>query len=171
MLFYKVCLQENKETLPMYEQLGRTDFLIGNCPNSYAIPYSPEYFAKWLNKSQIFSIFIHDSIKQALLNNNKFYQIFSISESLKLNIIDCQFKNVELTDVLEGEDLDVEILNYVLKNRNYRLLKATFRSENNLIISIKRNGVIEIDERVLEKDTELIKNLVDILNLGCGVVL
>lgn len=171
LLFYKVLLQENKESVPIYKKLGRSDFLIGNDPNSYAIPYSPEYFSKWMNENYIFGIFIRDSIKQALLNNNKFFHIISVSKFLGINMIDCQFENIDLETALEGEELEVEIINYILKTKNYKLLKVTFRSKHNFIVSIKRNGVIEIDERSLEKDEEIIRNLLDTVNLGRGVMI
>lgn len=170
LLFYKVFLQENRESLPIYEKLGRSDFLVGNNPNSYAIPYSPEHFSRWMNENSIFTIFIHDSIKQALLNNNKFSYILSVSKYLGISMVDCHFENIDLETVLEGEELEIEVINYVLKTKNYKLLKVTFRSEHNFIVNIKRNGVIEIDEKSLEKDEEIIRNLLDTLNLGYGVM-
>ena len=86
-------------------------------------------------------------------------------------MIDCQFENIDLETALEGEELEVEIINYILKTKNYKLLKVTFRSKHNFIVSIKRNGVIEIDERSLEKDEEIIRNLLDTVNLGRGVMI
>lgn len=171
MLFYKVLLQEERKTLPLYKKLGRNDFLIGNYQNSYAIPYSPEKFSKWLNENRIYTIFVHDSIKQALINNNKFSYLISISESLNISMIDCQFENIDLSIVLEGEELETDVIEYILKHKSFRLLKVTFRSENNFIISVKRNGVIEIDEDALLKDKKVISNLLDVLNLGYGAIL
>lgn len=169
--FYKVFLQENRDSIPIYERLNRTDFLIGNFPNSYAIPYSPNHFSRWMSESKVFTIFIHSSIKQALLNNNKFAHILEMSEPLGIRVVDCQFENIELDDVLDGEELDTEVIHYLLKTKGYKLLKVTFRSEHNFIFNIKRNGVIGIDENFFEKDQKTIRNLLDVLNLGYGVML
>ncbi|OTN78263.1 hypothetical protein [Enterococcus faecium] len=169
MLFFKIFLQENKEALPLYKKIHRSDFLVGNYPNSYAIPYSPEKFSKWIDENTIYSLFIHYSIKQALINNRKFMHILNLSENLNMCLSDCQFYNIDLDLVLEGEPLGNEVIIHSLKNKHYRLLKISFRLDNRYLISIKRNGVIEIDEQILITNNQSIRKLIDIINLGHGV--
>lgn len=164
-------MQENRNSVPLYKKLDRNDFLIGNYQNSYAIPYSPEKFSKWMNNNNIFSLFIHDSIKQALINNRKFIHILSLSDNLNIRLVDCEFDNIELDTVLEGEELESDIILHTLENKSYRLLKISFRSRSNFLISIKRNGVLEIDERALEFDRKVLQDLLDTLNLGYGVIM
>ncbi|MDT0050112.1 hypothetical protein QJV38_11915 [Listeria cossartiae subsp. cayugensis] len=171
MLFYKVVLQQNLNSKPLYEKLNRKDFLIGKKNNSFAIPYSPEEFNRWLNQNNIFVFFMRDSIIQALLTNSKFSIIISVSESLKLKLIDCQFENLELDEILEGEDFSVEVIENILCNADYKLNKVTFRSENNQIIAIKRNGVLELDNLILENEFRVVQAVLDLLNFGPEVVI
>lgn len=166
MLFYKIVLQQNLNSRPLYEKLNRKDFLIGNKCNSFAIPYSPEEFNQWLNKNNIFTLFMRDSITQALLTNTKFALIISASEQLKLQLVDCQFENIVLDDVLEEEELSVEVIEHVLREENYKLRKVIFRSEKNQCIAIKRNGVLELDEKVLDNELGVVRNVLDLLNFG-----
>lgn len=171
MLFYKVVLQKKINSIPLYKKIEREDFLVGNINSSFAIPYSPEIFNSWLNQSKIFALFVNDIITQALLTNSKFSFLLLFCNELKFKLVDCKFDNIELDDVLEGEELNEENLQYIIDSTELRLMKLTFRTKNNFIVAIKRNGVLEIDEEVLHEDILEVRYLLDFLNFGPGVKL
>lgn len=170
MLFYKVFSQKNNRTLPLYSKLKRDDFIVGNCNMSFGIPYSPHLFNKWINDDNIYKKFRDDFIVQVLLSNEKFVEVASVSEKIGLRMADISIENIDLDDVWRDDELNIEVLEYILEGTSYKLQKISFCSIENEFISIKRNGVLEIEEKVLIKHPQMIRDLLDALNYGPEVI-
>lgn len=170
LLFYKVFSQKNHCTLPLYRKLKRDDFIIGNCNMSFGIPYSPHVFNKWINDDNIYEKFKDDFIVQVLLSNEKFVKVASISEKIGLRMADISIENIDLDDVWRDDELNTEVLKHILEGKSYKLQKISFFSIENEFISIKRNGVLEIEDKVLKKHPQIIRDLLDALNYGPEVI-
>ncbi|WP_096271663.1 hypothetical protein [Paucisalibacillus globulus] len=103
MKYLKILYQSNDKTPPFYKQVFLKNYIVGENGYSYAIQYSPQSYNSWLSDEKIFRVFVDSTVKQLIINNYKFLHLIYIQDKLNLTLVDCDFKNIDTDDLLEGK--------------------------------------------------------------------
>lgn len=170
MKFFKILYQMNTKKLPLHKQLYLKDFIIGHSNYSFAIKYSPQSYNQWLSKDDIFRVFIDSTIKQLDISNYKYSEVLKGLENLQLRLVDCEFKNIEIGELLEGEEFALDFIIDILQSEEYELKKVIFRTNLQRMVSLRSNGVLEIDDNMTEAEIQDIKTIIDLLSFGSRVI-
>lgn len=166
MIFLKILFQPNVKKKPLYEQIFLKNYIVGESGYSFAIPYSPQSFNTWLMDDQIFRIFIDSTVKQLMLSNHKFLKLINMQGRFNLTLVDCKIKDTDIHDLLEGEDLNSEIIEEVIQENEYSIMQLHFRTQNHYMVTLKSNGVLGIDTELSKEEIMNIKELIDFISFG-----
>ncbi|MDQ4484943.1 TetR family transcriptional regulator [Bacillus cereus] len=166
MNFFKILFQPNDKKKPFYKQISLNNVIVGENGYSYGIQYSPQSFNDWLMDDNIYKIFLESTVKQLIMSNHKFLDLITAQKRLNLTLVDCEFKNIDIEDVLDGEEFDSELLKSVIEDFEYPIMKVYFRTKNRHMVTLKSNGVLGIDDDLSENELDDIKKLIDFLGFG-----
>lgn len=167
MIFFKILFQPSNKFVPLYEQIMLENAIIGENGYSFGIQYSPQTYNDWLMKEEVFKVFVDSSVKQLIMSNYKFSALIERQNLFNLNLVDCKVKNIDIDELLEGEEFNSELLNVIVKeNEEYEIMQVYFRSENQHMVTLKSNGVLGVDGDLTENEIDDIKRLIDFLGLG-----
>lgn len=164
--FFKILFQPNDKKKPFYKQISLNNVIVGENGYSYGIQYSPQSFNAWLMDDNIYKIFLDSTVKQLMMSNHKFLDLITEQERLNLTLVDCEFKNIDIDDVLDGEEFDLEILKSIIEDDEYQVMQVYFRTKNRHMVTLKSNGVLGIDDDISENEKDDIKKLIDFLGFG-----
>lgn len=140
--------------------------IFGKSGCSFGISYTPNGYSKLLGEEEMFSLFVKESIKQLLMNNWRFEKLLEFSKELQINVVDCTFKDMELDEILDDDILETEfLLNYLAENEK-EIIKMKFRTKEQYLVTIMNNGVIGIDEELIESNDTLVSRLIDFVSYG-----
>ncbi|NTL63928.1 hypothetical protein HQ703_09385 [Enterococcus faecium] len=123
-----------------------------------------------LSNDYIFNLFIDFSVKQLMMNNWKFINLIKSANDLKIKLVDCEFVDIELHDVMSDEDMDITDISYILENDSFEISKLYFRTSDLYMLIVMNNGVIGIDEELLKSEHETVSNILDFLSYGKEVL-
>ncbi|GIN96918.1 hypothetical protein J6TS1_27880 [Siminovitchia terrae] len=166
MNFFKILFQSSKKAIPLHKQVSLDNALVGENGYSYGIQYSPEIYNTWLMDEKIFEIFVQSSVKQLIMTNHKFLYLIKIQDTFNLNIVDCKLENIDIDDLLQGEEIDSEILNDIIEDSELEIKQVYFRSKDKHMVTLKSNGVLGIDSGLSAGEVNDIKKLIDFLGFG-----
>lgn len=166
MNFFKILFQPRQKTIPLHKQVTLENALIGENGYSFGIQYSPESYNAWLMDEEIFGIFVRSSVKQLIMTNYKFLYLINRQDLFNLSLVDCKFENGDIYELLQGEELEPEILNSIIENQEYRIIQVFFRSKDKHMVSLKSNGVLGVDSGLSDDEIKDIKRLIDFLGFG-----
>ncbi|MBR0622133.1 TetR family transcriptional regulator [Bacillus pumilus] len=133
---------------------------------SCGVQYSPKSFNDWLMNDNIYKVFLDSTVKQLMMSNQRFLDLIEEQGRLNLNLVDCKLKNIDIDDVLDGEELDSEILRSVIDSYEYQVMQVYFRTKNRHMVTLKANGVLGIDNDLSENEMKDVKKLIDFLGFG-----
>ncbi|WP_096271661.1 TetR family transcriptional regulator [Paucisalibacillus globulus] len=105
-------------------------------------------------------------MKQLIINNYKFLHLIYIQDKLNLTLVDCDFKNIDTDDLLEGEKFNSDSIIKLIEDQEYRIMKLYFRTKNHHMVTLKSNGVLGIDSGLSEEERIDIKKLIDFISFG-----
>ncbi|EGP5462105.1 hypothetical protein D1Z38_13515, partial [Enterococcus faecium] len=88
----------------------------------------------------------------------------------KIKLVDCEFVDIELHDVMSDEDMDITDISYILENDSFEISKLYFRTSDLYMLIVMNNGVIGIDEELLKSEHETVSNILDFLSYGKEVL-
>ncbi|NGJ63270.1 hypothetical protein G0W09_13370, partial [Staphylococcus aureus] len=123
---------------------------------------------------KVFEKYQLSSIKQLMMTNEKF-EFLSNSSKLKfLNLVNFKVKELtdeEIEELYDFENADnrkrIEIL---INEYEINISEYIFRtSEQKRMIKVQKNGVIGVDQNIIDNDIDSIKKVMDLLNYGNGI--
>lgn len=170
MKYYKILFQPSEKHPPFYKQVFLQNCIASKKGYSFAVPYSPQDFNDFLMDDQIFRIFQDSTVKQLIMSNHKFLNLIIQQKKFNLSLIDCTFKDYEIDDLLEGEEFNSESIIALIEAQEYQVVQLYFRSKENHMITLKSNGVLGIDSGLSEEETIDIKNLIEFISFGPGML-
>lgn len=173
MEYFKVLTQTKFNTVSFSKKCNFSNLIIGKSGYSFGIKYSPNEYKKMLSNDHIFNLFIDFSVKQLMMNNWKFINLIESSNDLKIKLVDCNFVNSELDDVIDDEDIDftdTADICYLLEDENLEISKLHFRTSESYMLIVMNNGVIGIDDELLNSEHETVANILDFLSYGKDVL-
>ncbi|NGG12127.1 hypothetical protein G0Z08_13535, partial [Staphylococcus aureus] len=141
---------------------------------SLAVKYNPESYNILMRDDKVFEKYQLSSIKQLMMTNEKF-EFLSNSSKLKfLNLVNFKVKELtdeEIEELYDFENADnrkrIEIL---INEYEINISEYIFRtSEQKRMIKVQKNGVIGVDQNIIDNDIDSIKKVMDLLNYGNGI--
>ncbi|HDJ6493230.1 TPA: hypothetical protein PQ847_002667, partial [Staphylococcus aureus] len=136
--------------------------------------YNPESYNILMRDDKVFEKYQLSSIKQLMMTNEKF-EFLSNSSKLKfLNLVNFKVKELtdeEIEELYDFENADnrkrIEIL---INEYEINISEYIFRtSEQKRMIKVQKNGVIGVDQNIIDNDIDSIKKVMDLLNYGNGI--
>lgn len=176
MEYFKILLQRDIEKFDFTLILKEKDicYIKGNAKGSLAVKYNPESYNILMRDDKVFEKYQLSSIKQLMMTNEKF-EFLSNSAKLKfLNLVNFKVKGLtdeEIEELYDFENADnrkrIEIL---INEYEINISEYIFRTnEQKRMIKVKKNGVIGVDQNIIENDIDSIKKVMDLLNYGNGI--
>lgn len=174
MLFYKILrqLKTNQVSFTQYLERRNLDFISGKYYGSFAIKYSPDSYSKFLNEESVFFEFRTKSIQQLNVTNQKFLALIDNREQFGLSFEDFELSvgnSLETIEELKDSDI-TEQIRYIDKCYGIRISKVFFRTDDHLMITIQKNGVIGFDNELINLGKHSLLKLIDTLNIGLSVI-
>ncbi|SDJ77820.1 TetR family transcriptional regulator [Salimicrobium halophilum] len=166
MAFYKILYQPNDKNPPFYKQVSLKKIIVGENSYSFAVPYSPQSFSTWLMNDEIYRIILDSTVKQLIMSNHKFLDLILNQDYFDLDLVDCDFENVNVDNLLEGEEFSAEMIITLLQDEDYQMVKLYFRTKSHHMITLKSNGVLGIDTELREEEIVNIKKLISFVSFG-----
>lgn len=168
MEYFKILTQSNNN-IERFSDKYKMKFermIVSKSGYCFGISYTPNHYSKFLVQNGIVDLFIKESIKQLLMNNWRFEQLLEYSDELQMDIVDCTVNNIELDELLEDETLSREhLLDYLIDNEN-EIMKMKFRTKEQYLVILMNNGVIGVDEELIEEDSLVVPRLLDFVSYG-----
>ncbi|MBT2261875.1 TetR family transcriptional regulator [Bacillus safensis] len=166
MNYFKILFQPNDKKKPFHKQLFLDNVIVGENGYSCGVRYSPKSFNDWLMNDNIYKVFLDSTVKQLIMSNQRFLDLIEEQGRLNLTLVDCKFKNIDIDDVLDGEEFDSELLKSVIDSYEYEIMQVYLRTKNRHMVTLKANGVLGIDSDLSEDEVNDIKKLIDFLGFG-----
>ncbi|EMF0559525.1 TPA: hypothetical protein ACNKJ7_001970 [Enterococcus faecium] len=170
MEYFKVLTQTKFNTVSFSKKYNFSKLITGKSGYSFGVKYSPNEYKEMLSNDYIFNLFIDFSVKQLMMNNWKFINLIKSANDLKIKLVDCEFVDIELHDVMSDEDMDITDISYILENDSFEISKLYFRTSDLYMLIVMNNGVIGIDEELLKSEHETVSNILDFLSYGKEVL-
>ncbi|NKD38687.1 hypothetical protein HED42_11115 [Enterococcus casseliflavus] len=170
MEFFKVLTQTNFNTDSFSKKRNISKMIVGNSGYSFALKYSPNEYQTLLSDENFYNFLIELSVKQLLMSNWKFIQLTSFAKDLKIELVDCELIDDDIGNYLQEEDFDFSLFLQLVSEYDFRISKLFFRTTNQYMIVIMNNGVIGLDEEILDREYEIIAQLLDFLSYGKVIV-
>ncbi|MGL9728968.1 hypothetical protein [Enterococcus sp. DIV0756] len=170
MEFFKVLTQTNFNTSSFSKKHNISKMIVGNSGYSFALKYSPNEYQALLSDEDFYNFLIEMSIKQLLMSNWKFIQLAISAKNLRIELVDCELFDDDIGNYLQEEDFDFSLFLQLISEYDFRISKLFFRTNSQCMIVIMNNGVIGLDEEILDKEYEIIAQLLDFLSYGKVII-
>lgn len=168
MEYFKILTQSkyNAEEFSVKYKAKFKRIIFGKSGNSFGISYTPNDYSKLLAEDEIFHIFVKESIKQLLMNNWRFARLLEFSCELQISVVDCTIKDIKLEEILEDDVFGKDfLLDYLSDNEN-EITKMKFRTKEKYLVTIMNNGVIGVDEELIDSNDHIVSRLLDFVSYG-----